>query len=34
VGEATHAIASLRRPGKRQGHVAAMRAVLRPSQGT
>lgn len=34
VGEATHAIASLRRPGKRQGHVAAIRAVLRPSQGT
>jgi GT2 family glycosyltransferase len=30
VGEATHAVASLRRPAKARGHLAALAAVIRP----
>jgi N-acetylglucosaminyl-diphospho-decaprenol L-rhamnosyltransferase len=32
LGEATHALAAVRRPSKRRGHLAAMRAVLQPLQ--
>jgi hypothetical protein len=34
VGEATHAIASIRRPSLVRGHAAAVRAALRPSAAT
>jgi N-acetylglucosaminyl-diphospho-decaprenol L-rhamnosyltransferase len=34
VGEATHAIASFRRPSLLRGHAAAVRAALRPSAAT